>query len=114
GDEGKQSEHAASLDEDRGIADARIRVGEDGAVAFSERAKARSRRVVEVGPAKASRNRDRRNHDETAENCEHPAPAQEIADQAGEGRAEQVAGHRAGQRPADADLALLGAYEIAG
>ena len=62
----------------------------------------------------ANGHRHRRHHDQAAEHREHPAPAQEIADQAGGGRAQQIAGHGAGQRAADGDLAPFRPDQIAG
>jgi hypothetical protein len=63
---------------------------------------------------KSKGDRDRRHHCQRAEHREHAAPAQEIADQAGQGRAQQIAGHRARQGASDRDLALLGPDEVAG
>ena len=45
-DERKQSEHAAAFDKDRRIADARVRVGEDGAIALLEGRQAGPRRML--------------------------------------------------------------------
>ena len=43
-----------------------------------------------------------------AEHREHAAPAEEVADQAGQRCAQQIAGHGAGQRAPDRDLTLVG------
>ena len=70
--------------------------------------------MFQLRTAKAGGDRNGRNDAKAAEDRQHTAPAQEIADQAREGRAQEIAAHRACQRPADTDLALLGADEIAG
>ncbi len=44
---------------------------------------------------------------DAAEDDEHPAPADEIANDAREGRAEQIAAHRSRQCAPDGDLALV-------
>ena len=45
---------------------------------------------------------------------ENPAPTQQVADQAGSGRAQEIAGHGARQRSPYRDLALFGTDQIAG
>ncbi len=49
-----------------------------------------------------------------AEHGQNAAPAEKVADQAGDRSAQQISGHRAHQRAPDRDLALFGPDQIAG
>ncbi len=113
GDERKQAEHAAALDENSPVADLCVRVGEDGPVAAAQRGETAARRARQVGAAETRGNRNRGCDHQRAEQRQHAAPAQEIADQPGQRGAEQITGHRACERASNRDLALVGSDEVA-
>ncbi len=79
-----------------------------------ERRQACSWRVRQRVTAKAGRHRNRGHDDQRAEHRQHATPTEKVTDNAGEGSAQQIAGHGARQRSPDRDLALLGTDEIAG
>jgi len=89
-------------------------LAKDGAVAVFERRHVGAGRTRQRRAAKADRHGNRRQDHQTAEHREHAAPAQEIPDQTGGGRAQEITGHGAGQRAADRDLTLFGRNQIAG
>jgi hypothetical protein len=93
----------------------RIRIGKDGAIAMPQRAEVHlDRGPLQRRAAKAGCHGDRRHDHQDAEHREHAAPAQEIADDARRRRAQEIAGHGAGQRAPDRNLPLFRSNQIAG
>ena len=103
-----------AFEEHRAEAELRARVGKDASVVRLDG------RQIEHGPRlrhrETAQDVERGDGDDQAKGADHgkdAAPAEQVADDAGDGGAQHVAGQADRQQPADHDLALMDRHQVA-